>query len=164
MNGYYQKLLQNYAQKGLLVDTNILLLWIIGSVDRNFIEKFKRTADRFTAADFDLIHQILGQFQIKVTTTSILTEVSNLMGQLKGKYKEDYFSAFAKVITLVDENLVKSSEICILPEFNKFGLTDSAITKIARDNYLVLTDDLPLYHYLSNLKIDVINFNHIRNL
>lgn len=164
MNDYYRKLLEDYAQKGILLDTNILLLWIVGLFDRNYIEKFKRTADRFTVDDFDLISQLLGHFQVKVTTTSILTEVSNLSGQINGKFKADYFDTFAKVIKSENEHLISSSDICDLPEFKIFGLTDSAITSIAKDNYLVFTDDLPLYQYLSNLKVDVINFNYIRNL
>ena len=164
MNDYNQKLFQKYSRKGILVDTNILLLWIIGLVDRNYIKKFKRTADRFTVDDFDLIFQLFNRFQVKVTTTSILTEVSNLMGQINERFKADYFDTFSEVINLADERLLMSSEVSDSPEFRKFGLTDSVIARVARGNYLVLTDDLPLYHYLSNVEIDVINFNYIRKL
>jgi len=49
-------------------------------------------------------------------------------------------------------------------QVNKFGLTDSGIVHLVKDQYLVLTDDLNLVRYLQNQGVDVINFNHIRPL
>ena len=36
------------------------------------------------------------------------------------------------------------------------------IISLARDRYLVLTDDLRLAHYLQKIGIDTVNFNNIR--
>ena len=33
MNDYLLKLIQKYKQKGLLIDTNLILLYIVGSID-----------------------------------------------------------------------------------------------------------------------------------
>ena len=46
--------------------------------------------------------------------------------------------------------------------FPRFGLTDTAILRAARREYLVLTDDFRLAQYLGSRNIDVINFNHLR--
>lgn len=40
-----------YRQKGILVDTNILLLWFVGAVNRDRISQFKRT-QKFSPEDF----------------------------------------------------------------------------------------------------------------
>jgi hypothetical protein len=47
-----EDLLEKYAGKGVLVDTNILLLLFVGSFDRTKISVFKRTS-RFTPEDYD---------------------------------------------------------------------------------------------------------------
>jgi len=50
----------------------------------------------------------------------------------------------------------------VTDKFSKFGLTDCGIVNVAKDNYLVLTDDLKLASYLQNIGIDTLNFNNIR--
>jgi len=45
----------------------------------------------------------------------------------------------------------------------RFGLTDAAIATIAKNGYLVLTDDFPLSQGLQNEGIESLNFNHLRD-
>ncbi len=70
MNDYLLKLIQNHKQKGLLVDTNILLLYIIGTVDINLIRNFSRNAN-FTENDFYNVSKFIDIFDIKITTPHI---------------------------------------------------------------------------------------------
>jgi hypothetical protein len=37
MKDYIRSLFEGYKNKGILIDTNILLLWIVGSVNRSRI-------------------------------------------------------------------------------------------------------------------------------
>ena len=37
------QLLKKYQSKGILVDTNILLLWLVGRVNQKRISRFNRT-------------------------------------------------------------------------------------------------------------------------
>jgi len=87
-------LLESYRKKGILVDTNILLLYFVGSVNPKRISQFKRT-NQFNVDDFELLIQILGYFQKIVTTPNILTEVSNLIGQLTDPEKSLCFNVLA---------------------------------------------------------------------
>jgi hypothetical protein len=48
-----------------------------------------------------------------------------------------------------------------MPEFVRFGLTDASIAGVARNRYLVLTDDFRLSNFLRSERQDVVNFNHI---
>jgi hypothetical protein len=55
----------------LLIDTNVLLLHVVGSHDRMLIERLKRTAT-FTQADFDLLQGELRRYAaLVVHRTSI---------------------------------------------------------------------------------------------
>jgi hypothetical protein len=157
------ELVARYKNKGLLIDTNLLLLYFTGTYDPNRIPKFKRTM-AFTVVEFRLLNGFLDVFDKLVTTPNVLTEVSSLSGQLAENLRAAFYSDFANRIPLLEEHYVSSVDASSLAHFNKFGLTDSGIVQLVRDRYLVLTDDLKLAAYLQNCDIDVINFNHIRPL
>lgn len=63
----------------LLIDTNVLMLLLIGRWDRASIPTFRRTAT-FTVTDFDLLEGALPRYARVVTTPAVLAEVSNLLG------------------------------------------------------------------------------------
>lgn len=163
MTDYVLETIRKYKQKGVLIDTNILLVYFVGSVDPSLIPRFKRTAT-FAIEDYDTIAAILDFFAVRVTTPNILTEVSNLTGQLPELSKGDYFAAFVAGVTLLDEQYIPSQIACANSEFRKFGLTDAGIAQLAKGSHLVFTDDLPLWAYLTNVGVDALNFNHIRTL
>lgn len=152
-----------YRAKGLLIDTNLLLLYVIGMYDQDRIPKFKRTM-AFTIDEFFLLATVFDSFDKIITTPNILTEVSNLSGQLPNNLHSYFSSDFAGRIPTLEERYIESGAISASVHFNKFGLTDAGIVDTVKGNYLVLTDDLKLFSYLQNLGIDAINFNHIRSL
>ncbi|MCF6158664.1 MAG: hypothetical protein E3K32_08860 [wastewater metagenome] len=158
---YYPKIIQNYRSKGLLIDSNLLLLYFIGKYNPSMIQSFKRTK-KYTIEDFDLLSQIASFFAKLITTPNILTEVSNLCNSLSDNIKDNYFTEFAERIQVLNEHYKQSSDICSLDHFKKFGLTDSGIIDLVKGNFLVLSDDLPLTNYLLSKNIDAINFNHLR--
>jgi hypothetical protein len=150
-----------YRSKGLLIDSNVLLLFFVGLHDPTRIENFKRTR-QFTIEDFELLVAFMGQFKEVVTTPSILTEVSNLLGHVPAKLRYAFFEHFANGLKNLDEHYTPSRELGDEKAFPRFGLTDTAILQAASGKYLVLTDDLRLAQYLEGQNIDVINFNHLR--
>lgn len=154
-------LLRRHRRAGVLVDTNILLLLVVGSYDRAPVPRFKRTA-QYTVEDFDLAMRLTRRFARVVTTAGILTEVSNLAGQLGGAARAACFAVFARNIQLLDERPVDSAAVARTPEFVRFGLTDAAILAVAQGGYLVLTDDLRLSGYLASRDLPVLNFTHLR--
>ena len=161
-NPLFSELVQRYCTAGVLVDTNILLLLFVGSIETRLIKQFKRTRERFEERDFDLIMSFLALFKSRIVTTPhILTEVSNLAGQL-GSRKKQFFPHFAKGISRLIEHYEPSANLARAGSFAKFGLTDAAIINLVQDQFLVLTDDFPLANYLSKQGVDVINFNHLR--
>lgn len=154
-------LLQRYRSKGILVDTNILLLWFVGATNRDRISRFKRT-QQFSSEDYDLLVRILNDFNLIVTTPNILTEVNSLANQLGGDDRNKCLKVFARLVDDLTEIYLESYRIVKLDQFSKYGLTDSGIIDLVAGQYLVLTDDFKLANYLLTNSIDVINFNHLR--
>ncbi len=152
---------QRYRQAGIMVDTNILLLFFIGAFDQDLIPKFKRTKT-FSVEDYEVLVRFLRPFDRIATTPHILTEVSNLSGQLGEPARSEYFKKFSSDITLLKEENVASRDVAQMQEFVKFGLTDTGIIHLTKGKYLVLTDDFRLSQYLQSAGVDVVNFNHIR--
>jgi rRNA-processing protein FCF1 len=158
---YHVELLYRYRSKGILIDTNLLLVYFVGCYDPSRISKFKRTLT-FTIEDFNILERAFRFFSKVVTTPNILTEVNSLSNQLPEEIKPDYYAKIATQITSLEEHYLVSSKICSLEHFKKFGLTDSGVIDLVKDKYLVLTSDFKLSSFLQNVGIDVVNFNHIR--
>jgi rRNA-processing protein FCF1 len=156
MNEYLFETIQKYKKRGLLVDTNILLLYIVGSLDIELIRNFGRTAT-FTTDDFSVISEFIEFFEVKITTPHILTEVSNLIGNRKNLQ-----TVLKKYIELTQEKFTPSVEVTQNDSFNIFGLADTAIADTARDFFLVVTDDKPLFGYLINRGIDAVSLDQLR--
>jgi hypothetical protein len=160
--GYYEQLIGAYRERGILVDSGLLLLLFVGLCDRGRIQTFKRTK-MFTESDFDLLQGIVRQFDMLVTTPNILTEVSNLLGQLSDNLHARYYANFARSLQeRVDEYYIPSRQLALLEHFPRLGLTDTGIIEQARNGHLVLTVDLPLYNHLCELGVHAINFNYVR--
>jgi rRNA-processing protein FCF1 len=157
------ELLARYRKTGVLVDTNLLLLYFVGAFDPDRIPRFKRT-DKYTADDYELLVRFLAFFERVVTTPHILTEVSNLAGELRDYVKDSVFARLvAGISLLLDEQQVAAVELARYQSFPRFGLTDTAVLHHARGRLLVLSDDFRLSQYLQHEGVDAINFNHLRN-
>lgn len=161
MRELVKNLFSRYRQKGILIDTTILLLLFVGTVNQQRISQFNRT-EKFTPEDYDLLQKILSYFQKTVTTPNILTEVNSLANQLSEPERSQCLLISSQIILTMDEIYIESKPVVAHEKYVKFGLTDCGILNLARDKYLVLTDDFKLANYLQSVGIDVINFNNIR--
>jgi predicted nucleic acid-binding protein len=155
--------IQKYARRGILLDTNILLVYVLGGYDETRIESFKRT-NTFSIKDYRFLAEFILHFRQLVVTPQILTEVSNLLAQLREPQKTPCFRSFGDRIQSLTEQVHPSSQIALTTTFNSLGMADASIPLAARNGFLVLTDDLQLYRHLADLGVDAINFNHIRVL
>ncbi len=148
--------------KGLIIDTNLLLLYIVGSLDPNLIQKHKRTS-QFGLDDFRLLRDFLRQYERFVTTPNVLTEVSNLLSQIGEEVAARLRIQLRAHIKLFQEDYIASTEAAEAEEFQRLGLTDAAILLLSEEDLMVLTDDIRLYLALQNRGLNAaVNFNHIR--
>lgn len=147
--------------RDVLIDTNILLMYIVGTLDPRLIPMFKRTK-MFTLDDYTILCRFLQHFRSIVTVPNILTEVSNLAGQMAEPRRTRVFQIFSQAVQVIREQYVQSTIAVENSAFLRLGLTDVVIAKIAEGGVLVLTDDFKLSQHLERSGLDVVNFNHIR--
>jgi hypothetical protein len=63
---------------GLLIGTNLLVLFAVGRVNRNRIQDFKRTSG-YDHEDYDLLVRTMERFGKLFTVAHVMAEVSNLI-------------------------------------------------------------------------------------
>lgn len=165
MNKYLNDLVSRYSQSGVLVDTNILLLLFVGSVDPDRIVNFSPTNDRgFTSDDYELLASLLAHFQKVVTTPHILTGTNSFLGKIPKNLHPRYFERFAEGIEILEEYYIPSVDLVKTESFPKLGLTDAGIVELVKGKHLVLTEDFHLAGYLAKQNVDALNFNQLRPL
>lgn len=155
------RLIKKYRGKGVLVDTNLLLLYVVGQYDTSRITQFKRTS-QFSVDDYHLLCRVIGGFATRAATPNVLTEVSNLAAQLGEPARHNCLRQFSTQIPMLDERYIESRDAATHDRFAEIGLTDAALWLAASTGLLVVTDDFRLYGLLTSQGIDAINFNHIR--
>lgn len=154
---------QNTRSRGVLVDTNLLVLLIVGSVNRDRIPHFKRTS-QYTQSDWDLLTGILEQIEMRLTIPHVLSEVSALT-DMKGPERDDARAVLRAAIALMQELPVNSLEACTETCYTNLGLTDAALGMAARQTGCsVLTNDSNLYATLLGEGASVVKFDHLREL
>jgi hypothetical protein len=163
----YQNLKFN---KGLIIDTNLLVLLIVGYFDKNYIKQFKRTST-YSIDDFENLKIIVNKFESLITTPHILAEISNLcidsrnMENKSNKKFKEFLKTFINTIYHFKEINLEKNKILILDFLKYLGVTDSALIEIAKKHkFNVITDDAGVYVKLSSFNVPVININHLRAL
>lgn len=155
------RLLMKYRRGEALIDANLLLLYLVGKTDPRIIARFSRTKN-YDLDDFGILEKLLDTFfGTLITTPNILTEVSNLVTKLPEVERFVFFDQMKRSVTQLDETYGSSRNAVEDKNFRTFGLTDAIVLQFRQD-VLVLTDDLPLYHLLAKRGRDVVNFTHIR--
>lgn len=146
----------------LILDTNLLLLFIVGTTNRDLIAKHKRLRKNFSLDDFDLLWRLIANTPHVFVTPNTLTETSNLLGYIDEPARTQVFETFRALILSMQEEYVESRKAAGVEEFLRLGLTDSALLEIASKSRLLLTTDLDLYLSALNRGASAENFNHLR--
>ncbi len=163
MSPKVEQLIGRFRSKGIFVDTNLLLLYVIGLSDVNLIDSFKRTQN-YSKIDFSRLFELIQGFHIRVTSPNVLTEVSNLCNSLYGRNKQVAWFHLNQIVKDSNEIFLESEDFTCKIENYQFGLTDSVIMEICKSQFLLLTDDIRLSEYFRSKGGAVLNFNHIRGL
>ena len=148
-----------------MIDTNLLLLLLVGSSDPSKIRTCKITANQgFSETDFNLLRDFVCRFQKLITTPHILTEVSNHAEKIKGVDKGEFLTQFLSLIERMDERFEVAESLAKTDAFIRFGLTDAAISHLANGDFVAPTEDFPLAGYLQKRGVKVVNFNVVRQM
>ena len=161
MGTYVGYCVEKYSSKGVVVDTDLLILYIIGSCSPDYISKFNRTY-QYTIEDFQIINNLLQLFKSIIITPQILSELSNLTFKKVSKFNK-YFATVVNLLRDANERYIHKDDMLLISCLPKVGFTDLSIIEAAKNNkLLVLTDDFRLTNFLVDAKCDFINLNHIR--
>ncbi|MBS1538990.1 MAG: hypothetical protein JST20_14745 [Bacteroidetes bacterium] len=157
-------ILSKYKPNGLLIDTNLLLLLLVGCYDINSINNHKRLSG-FRVEDFNLLVSLIDLLKLRlITTPHILTEITNLSDSFNTRTNKDFYMKFPFLLKNMEEQTEES--IVIIEKnmrcFTTMGLSDSVIYELSQKNYLIMTVDLELYSFISTQSLPAFNFNHLR--
>lgn len=144
--------------RGLLLDTNILTLLVVGTWNIGAISESKRTSI-YSPGDYKLLLKKIAEFPRILTTSSVLTELSNLMGnQFHNEIAE---TIVARCMDMVE--VVNPKEVVFQTRgFNWLGYADASILAALDETTQLLTDDLALYSQALYQGNEAVNFNHLR--
>ena len=145
------------VQKAIAIDTNLLVLLIVGLTDRKYIDRHRRLAPVYRAEHFDVVMPIVSKAPKVVCTAHILTEASNLLRQIAEPMRSQIMRTFKRFIDGADEEPIESKRATAAPGFLRLGLTDAAILSLDPAKVQLLTVDHDLHVASSRLGFDVVN-------
>lgn len=142
----------------VVIDTNLLILLLVGTFDPAAIGRHRRTAT-FTAADFELLTRWLARYRVRLTTSPILAEASNLLG---GAFHEAASESFIEICGAMIEVIHPKAEVLQAEAFPRLGFADASILLALDEDTAILTDDVNLYLQAAYEGRHAFNFNHLR--
>lgn len=155
-------LVDRYRSRGLLLDANLLVLYLVGTYDPRLIDDVRATRG-FGRRDFEFLVAVASGFDRLVTTPHVLTEVNGLANiGMPGSKRWAYHASFKTWTSAAVETWEPSVDLMAEPEFLRLGLTDAAVISLAMTGPLVMSTDLDLCIALESRGLDVVNYNHLR--
>lgn len=148
--------------ESLILDANLLVLLVVGSVDERQVPSFRRTR-AYTREDFRLLIGFMARFGALVVTPHILSEATNLLDDLKEPLRSTAFLFLRELISRSEERFEASAELAGRQQFVRLGLADTAVHSVAEAGAALLTADLDLYLAASATSRHAVNFNHLRS-
>lgn len=154
--------IERHRSKGLIVDTNLLLVLVVGLGNPGFVGRFRRT-EAYTPNDFLLLRHVVGLFPKIILTPQVLAELTNLLPAAEDDATELVHDQVVQTLSQAFEIYVPKDELLPNPLLRRVGFTDLSLLRVALDgDYLVLTDDLRASVQLRSGGCSVLNFVHLR--
>ncbi len=159
MLNHLKAMIQKYRNIGVVFDTNLLLLLVVGLSERS-VSKHKRLS-AFVEEDFKLIQTIAEHFDTIAAPSGVIAEVSNIIGY-GGTSWHKMHDQIIETVTHEERNYA-ATELLGTKSLQELGYTDSLLCEKICSQFLFITDDHKLYS-MACRRGDAINFNHIRPL
>ena len=129
----------------IIIDTNALVVLIIGLIDPKLIKNHRRTSI-YTIEDYNKLLLVIGDISRLVVLPNIWTEVDNLLNNFIG-YKYEYVVKISEIIKNTSEKYFESELATNCEAFFDLGLTDTLILECAKKCKLLITSDSKLSDY-----------------
>lgn len=145
----------------VLIDTNLLVLLIVGSACEDYIAVHRRTR-AYTADDFVLLQLLAESATVFVTTPHVLAETSNLIRHFDEARLAGILDAFRDFVGTAAEIFIPSAAALASEHAPRLGLNDVTVLNAQDVDVTLITDDLDLYLTSAMAGRKVINFTHER--
>lgn len=146
----------------ILLDTNLLLLFVVGTASREYVRKHKKLTE-FTQEDYDTLKGLISRSPLVLLTPNTLTETSNLAAYIGEPARSAIFQVLRAIIVESQEVYISSRTAAERSEFIRLGLTDASLVEASTDEVAILTTDLDLYLAALAKGSPAVNFNHLRD-
>ena len=144
----------------LLLDTNLLLFFLVTQVNLDMLRTFKRVRG-FSASDLQPLRDMVEAFSALITTPHVLTEVSNFVDQAPLPWRPQLIAALQKFAREQQERYERSADLVLRDEFKQLALADTALLSLS-DKVSIATLDYELYGRIVARGGKAIHFDHVR--
>ncbi len=155
----------NNSDSGLILDTNILLLFLVGIFNKDYIKKcdFLQNSNKcYGEEHYKLVGKIIKYFNKIIITPQVLAEIYNIAHTSRIKKEKLLDEFLIKVINQLKsfkEQYINKEIIFNNSEVIKFGFADISLIEAARElKSPILTDEVMFSKTFYNI---VINFSSI---
>ncbi|TDT40564.1 hypothetical protein CLV90_3413 [Maribacter spongiicola] len=145
-----------------LIDTNSLIILLVGLIDPKLIQKHKRTSI-YEEQDFNDLLSFIGDIEKLVVIPNVWTEVDNLLNNFNRGHKERYIEEITKTIKITTEKFLESKTAIESIGFLDLGLTDSLLLEYSKECELLITSDSKLSDYAIASGVTVFDLVKNRN-
>lgn len=160
-----EDLISEHQAYGVLIDTNLLMLYLIGIFDLDKLkpDRIPKRINKYSIDNFQQLKTLVSFFKHKYTTPGVLVETWNF---LENMFDEQYFRSFrdfiAKEFKVYRERLLAKNDIMAEENFLELGFTDCSIQEAASfHNLLIVTDDLAAHIKFSRQGLSSLNMTNI---
>ena len=150
----------------VVVDTNLLLLLIVGSTGRHYI-RMHDNLGHYDDSDFDTLTAAISLYSDIVLVPHIMAEVSSLARQIRNPARRRIQETLRNLVETTAEIPMPSIIGVRRGEFDRFGLTDALLLGMCAASQSglelsLLTADNDLAVQAEMLGYGVLNFRHLQ--
>jgi len=161
---YAAMMIERYRSKGLMLDSNLLLLHLIGSVNDSFVGSGRyNKLSGFNTQQVLILNQLIAEFGSVVTTAHILTEVSNLVGDLHDLGRRQIWGQFVSTLEVIGEQSISSYQVARRAEFQYLGLTDTVLAAMSEE-FLIISNDGRMVDLLRQRELNALKWVEVLGL
>ncbi len=145
-----------------VIDTNALVLLIIGTMDKRQISQHKRTS-LFDENDFDELLDFIGDIKNLIILPNVWTETDNLLNNFSGNLKYPYIETTIQLIKECTEVYRGTLDVVDKHEYSILGVTDTLLLHSAKEYRALITSDSNLSDTALSNGISVYDMVAIKN-
>ena len=154
----------------IVLDSEIFTLYLAGQINENRIDGYTRNS-LWEIEDYYILTDLLRQENqdkesIIITTPNILTEADNFLNRISGEDKYKYLKLVKNIYQKSIEKYIESKsalgdeiEYC----FDKLGLSDFAVLKVAKESDLLISADSSLCDHAESIGIKIFDFKKYKS-